>query len=184
MQANQDAMPRAAKTFLVVPIFALLISLSASPVWALKSDKDEPIRIRAKSVEIDEKTGIAVYLGNVSVSQGSMRITAAKLEVRTRNNQTESIRAFGGPATLRQLPDNSDEEVHLSAKRVEYRVVKREVQLYDNVILRRGDDVVMAAYMRYHLDDEQFTASGGGNGGRVSAVIHPKAESAKGTPSP
>ena len=87
----------------LLPVIYFLLWLAAVPIThAAKDDEDEPIRINARSVEANEKTGTAVYRGNVVAEQGRLSIKADRVEIRARNNQTELIQATGSPVKLRQ----------------------------------------------------------------------------------
>ena len=84
-------------------ILTLLLSLMAEAMaHAASPDKDEPIRIDARSVEASDKTGAMVYSGNVRVEQGRLSIQADRVEIMTRQGRTELVRATGKPAKLRQ----------------------------------------------------------------------------------
>lgn len=145
--------------------------LCGPAAYALKSDADQPINIRARSVEANEKTGVSVYRGNVVLTQGSLRIEAERLEVTLREGRTELIRAWGKPVRMRSRTDRG-EEIRARAERAEYHSPKRQLDLYGDVELRRDGDVFTGAVVHYALDDEIFTAEGGA-GGQVSAVIQP-----------
>jgi lipopolysaccharide export system protein LptA len=83
---------------------------------AAGEDRTQPIEVRARSVEINEKTGVAVYRGDVVVRQGSLELRGERVEVRGRQNKPEQIDAFGKPAMARQGTDV------LTAAEIRYRV--------------------------------------------------------------
>ena len=58
---------------------AIAVAL-ASPVFALSTDRDQPIEVHADQFNGDEVKQTAVYSGNVSVDQGSMNLLGARLE--------------------------------------------------------------------------------------------------------
>jgi lipopolysaccharide export system protein LptA len=149
----------------------MLALLGAPSAHALKSDADQPINIRARNVEANEKTGVSVYRGNVVMTQGSLRLEADRLEVTLRERQTELIRASGKPLRLLTRTD-AGEEIRAAAARAEYRGKSRRIDLFGDVELRRDGDVFTGAVLRYLLDDETFTADGG-DGGQVSVTIQP-----------
>jgi lipopolysaccharide export system protein LptA len=105
---------------------ALLLGALLAPTLgaAAGADREQPINVRARSVEINEKTGIAVYRGDVVVRQGEMELRGERVEVRSRANRPEQIHAYGKPATVRQGPDLiSASEIHyfVNDKRLEAR---------------------------------------------------------------
>lgn len=155
-------------------LFSLLFIL-CSHACAASRDEDEPIRIDARSVEANDKTGAVVYSGDVVVEQGRLSIQADRVEITTRKSKTELVRATGKPAKLRQRPDAGGEEVRAEAGRVDYHVSLRKVDLTGQVMLRRGEDIFTADVLHYDLDSKSLSAAGAEkNDGRVHAVIQPK----------
>lgn len=167
--APWQASPRAIQLKNILVAIALLFLPSLT--LALETDADQPINIRARNVELNEKTGVAVYRGNVVLAQGSMNLHAEHLEVTRKNGQIDNVRATGKPATL-GLRTDGGETLTASAHRVEYRVQTRTLKLRDNVTLTRAGDVFTGAMVQYLLDEETLTAEGGA-GGQTYAVIQP-----------
>ena len=145
--------------------------LCAPSAHALKSDADQPINIRARSVEANEKTGVSIYTGKVVMTQGSLQIEADRVEVTVRQRQTELIHATGKPLRLRTRTD-AGESIRANAARLEYHEQTRRLDLYGDVELRRDADIFTGAVVHYLLDEETFTADGG-DAGQVSATIQP-----------
>ena len=153
---------------------SLLFAL-CSHADAASRDEDEPIRINARSVEANDKTGAVVYSGNVLVEQGRLSIQANRVEITTRKGKTELVRATGKPAKLRQRADGVSGEIQAEADRVDYHVSLRKVDLVGHVALRRGEDLFTADELHYDLDLKSLNAAGDDKGdGRVHAVIQPK----------
>ena len=141
---------------------------------AAARDADEPIRINARSVEANEKTGAVVYSGNVVAEQGRLSIQADRIEVTTRKGKTELVRATGKPARLRQRAEGENGELRAEADRVDYRVSLGKVDLFGHVTLWRGEDLFSANVLHYDLNSKSLNATGDGkNDGRVHAVIQP-----------
>jgi lipopolysaccharide export system protein LptA len=168
--ASLSAFIRVHPRFRLLSLFVLAF-LAAPSAYALKSDADQPINIRARRVEANEKTGESVYSGNVVMTQGSLTIEADRLEVILREGQTELIRAAGKPMRMRARTD-AGENIRARAARAEYHGKARKIDFFGNVELRRDGDVFTGAVLHYLLDDETFTAEGGDEG-RVSATIQP-----------
>lgn len=167
-------------------IFTLLLSLMAeTTAHAAGLDKDEPIRIDARSVEANDKTGAMIYSGNVVIEQGRLSIQADRVEITTRQGKTELVRATGKPAKLRQRAGGEDEEVRAEANRVDYRVSLGKIDMSGRVSLRRGEDLFTADVMHYDLDSKNLNAAGDDKSdGRVHAVIQPKQPGAESAPAP
>lgn len=168
-------------------ILAVLFLFGSLPgmVHAANQDEDEPIRIDARAVEANDKTGVVVYTGNVVVEQGALSIRADRVEIKTHNSKTELVRATGKPAKLRQRPEGDGGDIHAEAGRVDYHVALRKVDLVGHVTLRRGEDLFTADTLHYDLDSESLNAAGNDQGnGRVHAVIQPKNRVAQPRPIP
>lgn len=167
-------------------VIYFLLWLAAVPIThAAGNDADEPIRINARSVEANEKTGAAVYRGNVVAEQGRLSIKADRVEIRAKNNQTELIQATGSPVKLRQQPDAASEEIQAEAKRVDYHVSTRKLDMIGEVSLRRGDDLFTGNVLHYDLDAQSLNATGDDQSdGRVHAVIQPRKQTAAPTSHP
>jgi lipopolysaccharide export system protein LptA len=170
----------------LLPVISLLLWLAAAPIThAARNDEDEPIRINARSVEANEKTGTAVYRGNVVAEQGRLSIKADRVEIRARNNQTELIQATGSPVKLRHQPDATSEEIQAEAKQVDYHVSTRKLDMIGEVRLRRGDDLFTGSVLHYDLDAKSLSATGDDvSDGRIHAVIQPRKQTAPTTSNP
>lgn len=156
-------------------IFAVAVaSAGARPVHALESDREQPIRVSADTVDVNQKTGASKYRGNVVLIQGTLRIEAAEVLVNTRDNEIVSVSAKGRPLTFQQKLDRTGEQVNASARRMEYHAQRQQVDLYGRVTLRQGADVFNSPVVRYNLATTQLTAEGGKNAERVHSVIQPK----------
>jgi lipopolysaccharide export system protein LptA len=167
-------------------VFTLLLSiLTATMAHAAGQEEVEPIHIDARSVEANDKTGTVVYSGNVAVEQGRLSIQADRVEIKTRKNKTELVRATGKPAKLRQRPEGESGEIRAEADRVDYHVALRKVDLVGHVTLRRGEDLFTADVLHYDLNSKSLNAAGDDKGdGRVHAVIQPKQSDAAPAPGP
>ena len=84
----------------IVALSTLLLLPTMS--WALKADASKPLLIDADSVTFNKSAGKAVYHGNVSITQGTLKIQAAHIEINAPNNKVISIIATGSPLTCEQ----------------------------------------------------------------------------------
>lgn len=174
-------------TSLVPPrvVYFLLWLATVPTAQAGRNDTDEPIRINARSVEANEKTGVAVYRGNVFVEQGRLSIKAERVEIRAQDNKTELIQATGKPVKLQQQPDATTEEIQGEANRVDYRVSTRKLDMIGEVSLRRGNDLFTGSVLHYDLDTKNLSATGDDNSdGRIHAVIQPRKQTDPSTSNP
>jgi lipopolysaccharide export system protein LptA len=126
----------------IAALCGLLALFPASAVQALSSDKDQPINIEADSVDIDESKGQSVYLGNVQVTQGSIRLLADRVTVFHASGDPEKFIAVGQPAKFRQMPDDGDVPIQARAQRMEYLINGDLVTLIDQAVVLQGKDTM------------------------------------------
>ena len=159
-----------------LPIVGFALWLFSAPLThAVNRDTDAPIRINARSVEADEKTGVTVYQGKVHVEQGQLSIKADRIEIRSGKGKSEVMRATGQPARLQQLPSGDFEEIQGEAKRIDYHISKKQIELSGEVALQRGNDLFTGGVLHYNLDTKTLRATGDDAGdGLIHAVINPK----------
>ena len=161
---------------------ALCWALPALPALALESDSAQPMFVEADAAELDEKQSFSLYLGNVEVQQGSMRIFADEVLVHHKpNRQPQKIIAIGNPVRFRQLLDDNPEEVRAKAQRMEYEADREEITLIDNAELIQGDDRFASDRIVYNRATDRLTAGTSARGRqRVKIRIEPQGESDKG----
>ena len=99
-------------------LLLLLIWIPAS-VWALDTDREQPIQITADIAIRDEVAGETRYEGNVVLIQGSLKITADTLSVLHESSDADRIIAIGKPARLIQQPAPEQTPVDASALRID-----------------------------------------------------------------
>lgn len=151
---------------------ATLLLLVPSLALALASDREQPIRIEADRVMIDEKQRISTYEGNVELVQGTLRVTATRVEV-YRGEELERVIATGAPVTFKQQPD-SGKEIRGQSQRVDYQASKSTIELSGEAHLWQGDDEFSGPRILYDAERSVVRAEGEGGSGRVSATIHPR----------
>lgn len=152
-------------------------------IYAAKKSEDEPIQINARSVEVNEKTGLSVYSGNVLVEQGLLSIKADRIEIRMRDNKPQTIRATGKPVKLKRQPDSESEEIQAEAKRIDYHIPGKKLEMTGDVTVRRGGDLFTGSVLHYDINEKNLTSQGDAKAnGRVHAVILPRKPSEATTP--
>jgi lipopolysaccharide export system protein LptA len=164
-----------AALLLPLTIFFLSGLLPVTLAHAGKKDADEPIHINARAVDVNEKTGVAVYRGNVVVEQGGLTIKADHVEISSKDSKAEFLRATGNPVKLQQQADTAAEAIEAEARQVNYRVSVRQIDMAGEVSLQRGEDRFTGHTLHYDLNTNSLTAAGDEkNDGRVRAVIQPR----------
>ena len=163
--------------------FALAL-LAASWAWlpavrAEKADREKEIQVLADRLTADEAKREAVYDGNVIITQGTLRITAARITVREDAEGYRTYIATGSPVTFRQKRDKVDEWVDGEAKRAEFEDRTELLKLFEAARLKSPQGELTGDFISYDRGKEfvEVTAAPGGKpgepGSRVKATIVP-----------
>lgn len=162
---------------LLLCLTALALGYGA-PARAEKADRDKPINVEADSVRVDDVKKVAVYEGHVVMTQGTLMITADRIEVRQDDKGVVFGLAAGNPVYFRQKMEASSEFAEGWAERIEYDGQGDKIKLMGQARLKRGIDELRGSLITYDSANEFFQAKGstGGTSGRVRAVIRPRAQ--------
>lgn len=168
--------------FLFLTSLLFIGVLLSNQAFALSSDREQPIQIEADKATIDNLKGVAIYEGNVIVTQGSIRIDADKITLNySKKNDIEKAVAEGGPANFKQRLD-SGEDIKANAKEMEYDAIRNMLYLKQDAELRkgRGDEdnyISNAPYISYDTQRGIITADKGSRkGGRISMTFKPQSK--------
>lgn len=119
-------------------VFGFILVLTMNSVFALSTDKQQDIEIEADFAEMDDLKGIAIYKGDVVVTQGSIRMTGHTMTVHFADNgDMELVIMQGRPGTYRQLPDDSKTYDEAEARQMEYYALKDYIILTDNAVVTK-----------------------------------------------
>lgn len=146
------------------------IGISASS-FALKGDTDQPIYIDAGSQSLDLETNTVTLSDNVVITQGSIKINAAKVVIQRQEGRKETITASGSPVTFQQTLDNG-KPVQGKANSVNYDLATEFLTLINNAELKQQDSLISAQQITYDVKKQQLKANGGGKT-RVKTVLIP-----------
>lgn len=128
-----------------VKTLPLLLSLGAAfssvHAWALPSDKDQPIRVQADSAELDDKQGVAVYRGDVIITQGTMKITGNTVTItQTAQGDIDVFTSVGTPAYYEQKPAPDKDIVQAYGLTIQYFASKNRIVLIDQAkVIQEGN---------------------------------------------
>jgi lipopolysaccharide export system protein LptA len=149
-----------------------------------KADRAKPINLEADRVTVDDAKQVAIFEGNVVLTQGTMVIRGDRMEVRQDNDGFRHGTAWGKLAYFRQKREGADEHIEGWAERIEYDGRAEKVQMFARASMKRGQDEVRGDYISYDATTEFFQVTGGGPKaaspgnpeGRVRAVMQPKSK--------
>ncbi len=147
-----------------------LLSVSLSAV-ALKGDTDQPINIDSGSQSLDMENNVVVFSDNVVITQGSIKINAAKVTITRQEGKKETIDASGSPVTFQQTLDNG-KPVNGKGNSVHYDLGSEFLTLIGNAELKQQDSFIKANKITYDVKKQQLKATSGGKS-RVKTVLIP-----------
>jgi len=142
-------------------------------VQALPEDSLQAIKITADRALRDEKQGLTVYLGNVSMQQGSLSIEADSITIYRIVEEADKIVAEGSPARMRQQPEANQQFVHASANTIEYFKAEDRVHLKQDARIEQDGSTVTGETIDYLITEQvvQATSNAQQAQSRVEVVI-------------
>jgi lipopolysaccharide export system protein LptA len=177
VQAAERTTP--ARALLVALVTLLFLHPAAH---AEKADREKPIHIESARVTVDEAKQVALFEGNVLLTQGTLMIRGDRMQVRQDDEGFRYGTTWGNLAYLRQKREGFDEYIEGWAERIEYDGRADKVQMFNRAMMKRGQDEVRGNYISYDAVSEFFQVIGGGTKaatagnpqGRVRAILQPK----------
>lgn len=170
-----------------------LAAALATPLAAAaeKADREKEIQVLADRLAADDAKKEAVYEGNVVITQGTMRITSARIVVREDAEGYRKYVATGDPVTFRQKRDKVDDWIDGSAQRAEFDDRNDQLRLFNGARLRSSQGELAGDYISYDRAKEFFEVTGAAPGApapaassRVKATIIPQKKGADGKAAP
>jgi len=127
--------------------------LLASPVLALKSDRQASIEVSSETAEFDEKTGIAKHSGHVSMTQGSRHLRSETLLIKRNTQQKiESLTALGSPAYFEMQLEANQPLLKAQADRLEFYPQTQKIALIKHATVTQDGHEIRGEHLIYHLD--------------------------------
>ncbi len=164
-----------------------LAAALAAPLAAAaeKADREKEIQVLADRLAADDAKKEAVYEGNVVITQGTMRITSARIVVREDPEGYRTYVATGAPVTFRQKRDKADDWIEGFARRAEFDDRSEKLRLYDGARLKSSQGELTGDFISYDRGKEFFEVTGAAPGAqpapgsRVKATIVPPKKGAE-----
>jgi lipopolysaccharide export system protein LptA len=165
---------------------ALAFALAALPAAAEKGDREKEIVVGADRLTADDANRTSTFDGNVIVTQGTMRMTAAKVTVKEDAQRHKFYVANGTPVTFRQKRDKVDEWVEGFAERAEFDDRNDVLKLYNKAKVKSNQNEITGDFISYDMKREVAEVSGAPPGttppanSRVKVIILPPKKEAEG----
>lgn len=162
------------------PLSVLLLVLLPSLSFALKSDREAPMDLKAASWTGDMGTGVQIFRGNVRITQGSLKIGADKGTVHYVKGQVERAELEGTPAEVIQTQD-SGSVVVARARKIDYNLQRNVVVLTGGVSIDQGGNTTTGERFEYSLDSGAISGNGGSGEVHMRLLPQKKPEAKSGT---
>ncbi len=155
-------------------LIALTILTSSSLTYALDNDLQSPLKIAADKAYFEQKTGTAIYEGNVIVNQGSILIEADYLKVTSTldTKQFNQLNATGAPAKFSQEMEDGNKVVS-HGDSILYHSADAILELSGQSYVKLRGDEIKADFIQYMIEEGTFTARKD-NSGRVNMTLLPQ----------
>jgi lipopolysaccharide export system protein LptA len=133
-----------------------------------------------------------IFEGNVDIEQGTLKILAHKLSLKSFKNGYrfgEALGKLNAPVKFRQKREGKDSYVDGTAERVVYDEQKETIQLFGNVKVKLGEDEFNGQYVTYNMTTDKFVLDGSpapnsakgavATDGRIRVVLKPRIQPAQ-----
>ncbi len=168
-----------AKVALTLMTTLTLTVLTTSYAHALPSDAQEPIRLLADKATYSERTGVTSYSGDVTITQGTLKLTADNITVNLSNNRSiDTAVATGRPATMQQVVTKEKGLARGQANNIDYNALTGIVTLSGNAKLTQNGASFSGNVIRYSLKVGDVEATAGASQ-RVELILPPNAATSR-----
>ncbi len=130
----------------------------ALPLMALPSDTEEEILIVADRAEMDRRQGIVTYLGNVVLTQGTLKIEADRITLHSNEEQLDRAVAIGQPARYQQQLADNEPLTFAHALRIDYLTAEKNIHLRGQAELEQGGSLIRGEHIHYNMLDDIIKA--------------------------
>lgn len=159
----------------IIKVIALLLGTLSLSLYAASDDHKKEIQVDADRQSGSLKEKVMVFSDNVRVTQGSLVITANKLEVIASEGKGKEIFiASGSPASYSQEFEKG-KQIKASANEIKYDVGATVLVLTGNAELSQAGSSVQGALIRYNLAKQEIEAEANRQKSeRVTTVFSPE----------
>ena len=154
-------------------LLAVMLLLAFPTAFALKSDRQQPLDIRADASDGTLGDGTATLRGNVEIRQGTLLIRSDVARVERVEGRVRRFELDGAPVHLQQEIEQEG-LVQAEARKVEYEVATGIVTLTGGADVEHPQYHISGDVLRYDMNEQHFTGSGGEADGRIKIRMNPE----------
>ncbi len=152
---------------------ALCLLISGGPLYALKTDRQEPLDVKADSTDGTLGDGTATLRGNVEIRQGSLWVRADVADVSKTEGRVRHIALSGNPVRLQQEIEEQG-LVTAEAEQIEFEVATGIVTLSGAADVNHPQYRISGERLVYDMNVQHFQGQGGGDNGRIQIRLDPE----------
>lgn len=150
-----------------------LLILQSGLAFALSGDENQPIEVEADLLEVRDDDNVSVYRGNVTLVQGSIRISSDQLTIFfNENDELELMEMTGSPARFRQLDDDNLEMIG-EARQINYREAESQIVLIGDASFTHDGDRIESDRIEIDTENDNLSAGSDDPSKRVKMLIQP-----------
>jgi len=154
-------------------LLAVALLFGFTSAHALKSDRQQPLEVKADTTEGTLGDGTATLRGNVEIRQGSLLIRADVATVERVEGRVRRFELNGRPVHLNQEIE-AEGLVSAEALKVEYEVATGIVTLTGSADVDHPQYHISGEVLRYDMNIQHFQGSGGDAEGRIRIRMEPE----------
>ncbi len=140
---------------------------------ARTDDSEKPIHITADSAELNEKSGLSIYRGDVKMVQGTTILTGDVINVYSENDEVDKMISVGELATYQETTDDGD-IVYAESEEMIHNSAEQKIELFRRGKITQVGNVIRSDYILY-LTEEGLIDTGTKKD-RIEITIQPKAK--------
>lgn len=155
------------------PVLGLALLLACGAVAARSTDRRQPIDVEGGSaVYSTSDNAPTVISGGVTITQGTLRITASTAEITMRNGDPVRALLRGGVKMSQQLDDGTP--MSSTSSSADYDMKADVVVLVGGATVTQPRGTLNGERITYNMRSGQVASGGAAGGGRVKMRIMPK----------
>ncbi len=155
--------------------FVLLSVLISSTAIGLTSDEKEPAHFVSEQFMFNQKTGVTIFAGKVTMDQGTTRLIADQLTIyKDHEGKVEKIVAVGHLAQYSTLPDKEKRVLTAKGEKIEYYPKTKKAIILGKGVITQGDNTFMGEQIHYDIAQQALTSIPLPGGSQSSLIIQPQ----------
>ena len=152
---------------IIVAMLCLVLVFTGDVSYA-----DDALELEADSASYDNKTGVAIYHGNVKISQGNIVLKGDVIEVHTIDDEVSKLIATADPSRL--IRRDEQHAIEAEAQRIEYKMAEGIVDFLGKVKIKEAGKLLTGDHATYDIQKKTVDMKKKEN--RVRLIIQPKAK--------